>query len=172
MESYCNNCNSMNRPRPATACGHDGFGVGNSQAVKRCDHMTQPCRREGNMERCQREVCVEQRRGRANMEQCKRTDSCCNEERVRPCVQETRKGACVDRDAAQNRSVEVECVCKVNPVVKCHRHDEMEHLGCEFPVVMAYVPWQQWGDLYDPECGLMQGTIFKELNFIFCGERC
>ena len=71
-----------------------------------------------------------------------------------------------------HRNVEVECVCQVTSTADCHRHDEMEHLGCEFPLVMSYVPWQQWGDMYEAECGLMQGTIFKDLNFIFCGERC
>ncbi|MCR5702509.1 MAG: spore coat associated protein CotJA [Lachnospiraceae bacterium] len=40
------------------------------------------------------------------------------------------------------------------------------------PPVMAYVPWQQWGDLYEPDCGIKQGTIFKDLNYIFCGTRC
>lgn len=70
------------------------------------------------------------------------------------------------------RNVEVECVCKVKKKEECGKQDDMEALGCEFPVVMAYVPWQQWGDMYEAECGLMQGTIFKDLNFIFCGERC
>ena len=68
------------------------------------------------------------------------------------------------------RSMEVECVCKVSK--NCHKNDPMEKLGDEFPLVMAYVPWQQWGDMYDAECGLMQGTIFKDLNLEFCGVRC
>lgn len=68
------------------------------------------------------------------------------------------------------RNVEVECVCKVSK--NCHQNDPMEKLGDEFPLVMAYVPWQQWGDMYDAECGLMQGTIFKDLNLEFCGVRC
>lgn len=70
----------------------------------------------------------------------------------------------------KGRGVEVECVCNVKP--SCHREDPMEVLGCRFPLVMAYVPWQQWGEMYDADCGLMQGTIFKDLNKIFCGERC
>ncbi|MGN0154311.1 MAG: spore coat associated protein CotJA [Lachnospiraceae bacterium] len=70
------------------------------------------------------------------------------------------------------RTMEVECVCKVNPKNGCHKNDPMEKLGPQFPVVMAYVPWQQWGELYEADCGLMQGTIFKDLNFIFCGVRC
>ena len=69
------------------------------------------------------------------------------------------------------RRMEVECVCKVKSANNCHKDDPMEKLGSRFPVAMAYVPWQQWGELYDAECGLMQGTIFKDLNKIFCGVR-
>ncbi|MDO5154772.1 MAG: spore coat associated protein CotJA [Eubacteriales bacterium] len=47
----------------------------------------------------------------------------------------------------------------------------MEKLGCRFPIAMAYVPWQKWGELYDNEYGLKQGTIFKDLNKVFCGVR-
>ncbi|MCM1181010.1 MAG: spore coat associated protein CotJA [Clostridium sp.] len=75
------------------------------------------------------------------------------------------------RDGA-GRSMEVECVCKVNPGQSCYKDDPMDKLGSRFPTVMAYVPWQQWGELYDADCGLMQGTMFKELNLIFCGVRC
>lgn len=72
----------------------------------------------------------------------------------------------------KGRNMEVECVCQVTSKVNCHKNDPMEKLGNQFPVVMAYVPWQQWGELYDADCGLMQGTIFKDLNKIFCGVRC
>lgn len=54
----------------------------------------------------------------------------------------------------------------------CHRQDAMEQLGEQFPPVMCYVPWQQWGDLYEPDCALCEGTLFKDLNLIFCGVRC
>ncbi|MDO5145511.1 MAG: spore coat associated protein CotJA [Eubacteriales bacterium] len=40
------------------------------------------------------------------------------------------------------------------------------------PLAMAYVPWQRWGDLYKPEDGLKQGTIFIDLNLPFTGRRC
>lgn len=40
-----------------------------------------------------------------------------------------------------------------------------------FPVGMSYVPWQTWGELYPPEKGLCEGTIFTDLNQIFCGKR-
>lgn len=64
------------------------------------------------------------------------------------------------------------CDCNPPHDKHCHKHDPMEQLGRQFPTVMAYVPWQQWGDLYDADCALREGTIFKELNQIFCGVRC
>lgn len=39
------------------------------------------------------------------------------------------------------------------------------------PVGMAYVPSQEFGELYDANKGLKAGTIFPELNLIFCGVR-
>ena len=40
-----------------------------------------------------------------------------------------------------------------------------------FPVAMAYVPWQRWNTVYDLEKGLPIGTIFPELNKPFLGVR-
>ncbi len=46
-----------------------------------------------------------------------------------------------------------------------------------FPAVtppgMAYVPFQQWGDVYEAEKGWQQGTMFPVLDMPFCmgGER-
>nr|WP_279284658.1 MULTISPECIES: spore coat associated protein CotJA [unclassified Coprococcus] len=36
---------------------------------------------------------------------------------------------------------------------------------------MAYIPEQLFENLYDAKCGLMEGTMFKDLNLIFCGVR-
>lgn len=72
----------------------------------------------------------------------------------------------------RGRRMEVECVCRAREKNDCHREDQMEKLGNRFPIAMAYVPWQQWGELYEPDCALKQGTIFKDLNLIFCGVRC
>ena len=59
----------------------------------------------------------------------------------------------------------------------------MKHYDCPntchdpvgtMPLAMAYVPWQQWGDVYTGECGLAQGTIFPDLvkpYCLKCGER-
>ena len=43
----------------------------------------------------------------------------------------------------------------------------------EFPVAMAYVPWQQFDKICDNlEEGFRIGTIFPELHKPFTGRRC
>lgn len=37
------------------------------------------------------------------------------------------------------------------------------------PVAMAYVPWQEWRNLYDARQGFCCGTIFEDLNKPFQG---
>ena len=39
-----------------------------------------------------------------------------------------------------------------------------------FPIAMAYVPWQQFRNLYDLEQALQVGTIFAELDKPFTGR--
>lgn len=39
------------------------------------------------------------------------------------------------------------------------------------PLAMAYVPMQKWRELYEPEMGFSRGTIFKELDLPFLGDR-
>ena len=53
------------------------------------------------------------------------------------------------------------------------------HEGCHIrpfpdqtPVGMAYVPYQQWGDLYTADEGFPRGTLFPELDFPFKGGDC
>lgn len=108
-----------------------------------------------------------------------RQSMCGNPNMNRGCnVDYRRNGQCMKPGCGQSReirddlgrSMEVECVCQVKP--GCHMEDQMEKLGARFPIAMAYVPWQQWGELYDADCALRQGTIFKELNKVFCGVRC
>lgn len=48
----------------------------------------------------------------------------------------------------------------------------MEQKDCENQVVaMAYVPWQNFYKVYEPEKALMVGTIFPELNKPFLWRR-
>lgn len=55
-----------------------------------------------------------------------------------------------------------------------------ESMSCDplqmMPLAMAYVPWQQWQNVYEGSKGLENGTIFEELIFPFqyasrvCGD--
>ena len=38
------------------------------------------------------------------------------------------------------------------------------------PLAMAYVPWQNWRNLYDIHKGFTRGTIFEELDKPFYGK--
>ena len=35
------------------------------------------------------------------------------------------------------------------------------------PLAMAYVPFQEWGEVYDEENAFARGTLFPELDFPF-----
>ena len=48
----------------------------------------------------------------------------------------------------------------------CMRDDVME----EMPLAMAYVPWQNWRCIYEPEKAFARGTIFEELDKPFYGR--
>ena len=51
------------------------------------------------------------------------------------------------------------------------RSRERERCLEDFPLAMAYVPWQRWRDVLQPDEGLCCGTIFKELNLPFTGRK-
>lgn len=43
----------------------------------------------------------------------------------------------------------------------------------DMPLAMAYVPYQQWKNIYDPTEAFKRGTIFKELDLPFeCAKEC
>ena len=42
----------------------------------------------------------------------------------------------------------------------------------DFPVAMAYVPWQDYGNIYALPQALKNGTIFRELDLDFAERRC
>ena len=57
----------------------------------------------------------------------------------------------------------VECqniVYDDNSENNCCRNDILSDL----PLAMAYVPWQEWQNLYSAETALCKGTIFKDLD--------
>lgn len=41
-----------------------------------------------------------------------------------------------------------------------------------YPLAMAYVPWQQWKQTYALDRGFQRGTIFPELDLPFVMGRC
>jgi len=41
---------------------------------------------------------------------------------------------------------------------------------CSLPLAMAYVPWQQWRDIYKADMALVKGTLFAELDLQFKGR--
>lgn len=53
---------------------------------------------------------------------------------------------------------------------RCRVHGEDQLAG--LPLAMAYVPMQQWRNLYDLENGFNEGTLFKELDFPFYPTSC
>lgn len=38
-------------------------------------------------------------------------------------------------------------------------------------LAMAYVPYQEFGELYEPDMALSEGSLFRELNLPFYGQR-
>ena len=52
-----------------------------------------------------------------------------------------------------------------------NNQNSMDALG-QFPIAMAYVPWQRFGQTYDLCKALHVGTIFPELDKPFLGGKC
>ena len=50
----------------------------------------------------------------------------------------------------------------------CDDNAEYDELN-GMPLAMAYVPWQEWRNLYEAEKGFHKGTIFEELDKPFRG---
>ncbi len=55
--------------------------------------------------------------------------------------------------------------------VTCARNNSMSAFPAETPVGMAYVPYQQWKNVYEPSVALERGTIFEDLDKPFLGEK-
>ena len=41
-----------------------------------------------------------------------------------------------------------------------------------YPIAMAYVPWQSYGNIYPLQQAMRNGTMFRELDLDFAGRRC
>ena len=58
--------------------------------------------------------------------------------------------------------------CRPSSSACCEDRAEYDELN-GMPIAMAYVPWQEWQNIYEAEKGFHQGTIFEELNKPFTG---
>ncbi len=78
------------------------------------------------------------------------------------------------RNGCMNRSMAMpNCGCQKEPVYQkdmCNTMHHHEEWG-EFPIAMAYVPWQKWKNIYELDKGFHTGTIFEELDKPFLGRR-
>ena len=55
---------------------------------------------------------------------------------------------------------EERCGCEQTVSESCCRDDRMK----AFALAMAYVPWQEWENLYEEEAALARGTLFEALD--------
>ncbi|MBQ8624248.1 MAG: spore coat associated protein CotJA [Oscillospiraceae bacterium] len=53
----------------------------------------------------------------------------------------------------------------------CFASEPTTAFPAETPLGMAYVPFQRWQYVYDPQVGIERGTIFEALDKPFIGER-
>lgn len=51
----------------------------------------------------------------------------------------------------------------------CRNTDTIPDCLQDLPLAMAYVPWQEWGNLYELDKAFMIGTIFEDLSKPFRG---
>ncbi len=56
--------------------------------------------------------------------------------------------------------------CELNAAMDSSRRDTTER-----PLAMAYVPYQEFEELYSDEEALYNGTLFKKLNLPFLGRK-
>ena len=98
-----------------------------------------------------------------NMQPIGMPDCGMREPRIEPRMDarmEKRMGSCMDGQMHKAKAGEMSFI------------RENEVCGCgQYPIGMAYVPWQAFKDIYDMERALNAGTIFAELEKPFIGRR-
>lgn len=87
----------------------------------------------------------------------------------RPCAPQPREEMC-NRPCAPQPREEVKCPCEKVVIEKTEKRCR-EEIDC-YSIGMAYVPWQQFRNLWEPDQALVNGTIFKELTLPYVGRRC
>ena len=80
-----------------------------------------------------------------------------------------RKGAYTSYGSS-GRTNDCSCGKASRTADRCRVHGEDKLAG--LPLAMAYVPMQEWRNLYDLEDGFDRGTLFRELDFPFYPTAC
>ena len=75
------------------------------------------------------------------------------------------------------RPINLRNMRNATPQMSCYNSLDMENLNSknidDMPIAMAYVPYQQWRNIYEPNEAFRRGTIFKELDLPFtCARGC
>ena len=118
-----------------------------------------------NMNRCSQNACGYERsnHGRRGMYYGRKMDNMktgYNMNRNMDC-NGTSKCGCKDNH--------MEGECKSDHATKCGCDRGNEHVDKMAPG-MAFVPWQQWTDIYDIDKAIHRGTIFEELDKPYIGR--
>lgn len=88
------------------------------------------------------------------------------------CRRDNMRSGC-RRDNMRNscgRDKDMDSRCRMDNDMSSRRGNMNDMEG--FALAMAYVPWQQWGEIYPLNTGLQRGTIFPELDKPFFKGRC
>lgn len=68
-------------------------------------------------------------------------------------------------------NVNITEVMKIGNSTSNSTADDMTTFPAQVSVGMAYVPYQVWQNVYDPQVAIERGTIFEDLDKPFIGER-
>ncbi len=79
-----------------------------------------------------------------------------------------RRNGCSRPAQTQTAPLSAPCIEPVTEPVCCSNPNEYDELS-SMPLAMAYVPWQEWQNIYEAEKGFHRGTIFEELDKPFKG---
>ena len=70
------------------------------------------------------------------------------------------------RQGSNTRRSSCSCIASM-PTRPCPQKQDILQ---DMPIAMAYVPWQEWSNIYEVQKGFRRGTIFEELDKPFQGK--
>ena len=77
-----------------------------------------------------------------------------------------------NENATPRERISLKMMNTVNAGEKMPETENHEAFEGTYPLAMAYVPEQKWGEVYSLEAGFPKGTIFPSLDFplVGCGK--